>query len=97
MAILDTAFLKGLRKSLGKQLVFKKYGDKIVVTKYPDMSRVKRSRRQKLGTDLFRQAVAYAKGVLRDETKRKAIARRLRRGKTVYHAAISEFMKKNKA
>jgi hypothetical protein len=95
MAILETAALKGLRGQVGKQLVFKRYGDKTVVTRYPDMSRVKRSPRQKAGTSKFKHAVAYAKSIISDEKKRKAFAKKLRRGKSVYHADISEFMKKH--
>ena len=94
MAILDSPVLEGLRGHIGKQLVFKRYGDKTVVTRYPDMSRVKRSHLQKASTGLFKEAVAYAQSILRDEKKRKTFAKKLRRGQTVYHAAISQFMKK---
>jgi hypothetical protein len=39
MAIGNNLLLKELSGQIGKQLVFKRYGDKIVVSKYPDMSR----------------------------------------------------------
>ena len=95
MAILDSAVLQGARGQIGKQLVFKRYGDRTIVTRYPDMSRVKRSRLQKASTALFKEAVAYAQSILRDEKKRKAFAKKLPRRKSIYHAAISEFMKKH--
>ena len=95
MAILDSELLKHLRGHVGKQLVFKQYGDKTVVTRYPNMKRVKRSPLQKAGTRKFADAVAYAQSILRNPKKRKAFARKRRNGKSVYHAAISEYMKKN--
>jgi hypothetical protein len=95
MAILDSKVLEHLRGHIGKQLVFKRYGDKTIVTRYPDMSRVKRSRLQKEGTNQFKEAVAYAQSILYDANKREAFAKTLPPGKSIYHAAISEFMKKD--
>ena len=95
MGILKTSALEALRGQVGKELVFKKYGDKTVVTRYPRMNGIERSPRQKLGTSKFKEAVAYARSIIKDEKKRKAFAKKLRRGKSVYHAAISEFMKKH--
>jgi hypothetical protein len=85
--------LKSLSGKLGGQLVFKQYGSKTVVTKYPDMRRVKRSRLQKLKAQQFKEAVVYAKSILRDPKKRKAYAKKVKRGKTVYHTAIAEYLK----
>jgi len=39
MAISNSLLLKELSGQLGKQLVFRQYGDKTVVSKYPDNSR----------------------------------------------------------
>ena len=85
--------LKLLRGKLGKQLVFKQYGDTIVVTKYPKFRKKKRSPAQKANTSLFAQAVAYAQTILRDPKKYAAYKRRVKKGKTVYNTAISNFMR----
>ena len=42
------ASLQGISGKLGNQLVFKQYGDKTVVTQYPDMSRVKPAASKKI-------------------------------------------------
>ncbi len=41
MARLSKRFLGTIQGGIGRQLVFKKYGDKTVVASYPDMSKVK--------------------------------------------------------
>lgn len=85
--------LQGLRGRLGQELVFKHYGDKTVVTAYPDMSRVKRSERQKLENNRFKEAVAYAKAVLRDPVQKAAWQEKIGAGKSVYHAALRAWLR----
>ncbi len=58
--------LNAISGQLGKQLVFKQYRDKIVISKYPDMDGVKPSRKQKNGRNLFKEAVAYAQKIIRN-------------------------------
>jgi hypothetical protein len=88
--------LKDLRGQLGKQLVFKKYGDKTVVTSYPNMSRVKPSSKQKSNRSLFKDAVTYARNINRDDALKKKYLKKVNLGESVYHYAIKEFLKKNK-
>ena len=38
---------QGLSGQIGQQVVFKRYGKKTVVSRYPDMSKVKPSKKQK--------------------------------------------------
>ncbi len=85
--------LESLSGSIGKQLVFKVYGNTTVVSKHPDMSKVKPSRRQTEKQVLFKQAVAYAQSIIRNPEKRQAYAAKLPKGKSVYHAALQDFMK----
>ncbi len=47
MATLTNIKIQLLSGTIGKQLVVKQYVDKTVVSKYPDMSRVKARERQK--------------------------------------------------
>jgi len=88
--------LSALRGSIGKELVFKKYGDKTVVSRYPDMRRVKKTPLQKLGQGFFKDAVAYAQSIIRDPKKKAAYQKKLPKGSSVYHAAIKEFMNKSR-
>ena len=83
--------LKGFSGKLG-ELVVKQYANKIVITRLPDMSRVKKSELQKLRQDRFRQAVAYAQSIIHDPKKKASYAKKLRKGESVYHAAIKEFL-----
>jgi len=44
----------------------------------------------------FAKAVVYAQSILHDPVKKKAFAAKLKKGKSIYHAAIKEFHAKNK-
>ena len=90
------AALKGISGKLGKQLVFKQYGDKTVITLYPDMSRVKPSRKQKSNRNLFKEAVAYAKNINRTPALKQAYLKKVKNGGSVYHYAIKEYLQKHK-
>jgi hypothetical protein len=96
MAKIDDSLLKGLRGALGKQLVVKQWRDKVVVTKYPDMRRVKPSELQKIGRNLFAEAVAYASAINRNPIQKAAYLQKVKDGETVYHYAIKEYFEKNR-
>jgi hypothetical protein len=49
----SNALLKGFSGAIGKQIVVKQYGDKTVISKYPDMSGVKASPNQKKRRSVF--------------------------------------------
>ena len=90
------SFMEHVSGQLGKQLVFKRYKDKTVVTKMPDMSRVNPSPLQLLYKKDFKAAVAYARAINKDPEKKRAYAARLQPGKSVYNACIREFMKRRR-
>jgi hypothetical protein len=92
----NSILLHNLRGQIGKQMVVKQYGRKTVVTKYPDMSKVKPSKLQKAKRNDFAEAVAYAQSILHDSVKKKAYAKKLKKGVSVYQAAIREWMGKRK-
>ena len=46
MAISNSIFLQKLSGHIGKELVFKQYGDKTVVSKHPNMTKRKLSEKQ---------------------------------------------------
>jgi hypothetical protein len=92
----NSLLLRQMRGQIGKQFVVKQYGKKTVITAYPDMSNVKPSKAQKANRKNFAKAVAYAKDILHDPVKKKAFAAKLKKGESVYYAAMKEFHAENK-
>lgn len=84
---------KGLRGQIGQQVVFKQYGKKTVVSRYPDMSKVKPSKLQKKGRTRFAEAVAYAQSINNDPVKKARYAKKVKKGHTVFNFAIQEFLR----
>jgi hypothetical protein len=70
-------------------------GRKIVITKFPDMSGIVASAKQRVRRDLFREAVVYAKWILADPERKKAFRKSLprRKQRKVYQAAIQLYMR----
>ena len=85
--------LSGLSGQIGKTLIIKQYSYGTVVTKFPDMTGVKFSNRQKDEHNKFKEAVAFAREVLRDEKKRNTYEKKLKKGQNVYQRVISEYLK----
>ncbi len=96
MARLTNSFLENIRGGLGKQLVFKQYKNKTVVTSYPDMSQVKPSEGQKEGRKLFAEAVAYAKAVSQNAEQKAEYGKKVKQGESIYHFALKEYLAKCK-
>ena len=92
----DDSIFKGLSGTIGKQLVFKQYGDKTVVAAYPDMSKVKPSMLQTHNRGIFKEAVAYAKAILCDPERKQAYAQKVAKGKSIYRFAIKEYLRQQK-
>ena len=89
--------LKHLKGALGKQLVVKQYSDKTVVTKRPDMRRVKPNELQMLYKTLFAEAaVAYAQAINRDSQQRALYLQKVKKGQSVYQYALKEYLEKHK-
>jgi hypothetical protein len=93
--------LQGLSGRVGN-VIFKYYPQldngkgKTVVSKLPDMSGITASPRQEVRRGVFRQAVAYAKSVIRDPEKKAAYEQVLKPGQSVFNAALSNYMKRQK-
>jgi hypothetical protein len=85
---------EGISGKVGN-LVFKQYASGTIITKRPDRSKVKLSTKQKNANKNFKRAVAFAQGVLADPKKTKAYKALLKPGKSVYHTALADFLKKN--
>lgn len=97
MAVNKNGFLK-LSGQLNKELVFKQYGDKTVVSKYPDMSKRVLSPKQMQVNERLEKANHAAKAIMADEELSMAAQVRLNvtRNK-LYTALIKEYFKKEKS
>lgn len=77
--------------------ILKTYRYGTVISKIPDRSKVKLSAKQKKANKTFQEAVKYARAVKNDPEKSQLIKKRAaRKGVSVYHFALSEFLKGNK-
>ena len=85
-----------IRGAIGKQVVHKQYKRGEVVSKYPDMSKIVASSGQRGCRDLFKEAVAYARDINNDPEKKKAYQENIRKNRSVFNAAVSEYMKRAK-
>ena len=90
------SLLEVISGSIGKEVVFKRYKDKTVVSKFPDMSKVKATKRQKNQRKQITEANAYASTINRDPKLRAKYEKKLKPGESVYHYAIKEFFEKRK-
>lgn len=79
--------------AIGKEFVIKHYGDKVVIAKYPDMTKIKPNARQVKQRNLFKEAVQYAKEVYWDQARRLAWQAKLPKSKSVFNHAIKHYMK----
>jgi hypothetical protein len=90
-----SVLLHTMRGAIGKQIVVKQYGNKTVITAYPDMSNIKPSKLQQQKRKKFAAAIEYAQSIIRDPVKKAAYAKKLKRGARVYNAAIREFLSRH--
>lgn len=93
---LKSLLLHQIKGQIGKQIVVKQYGNKTVITSYPDMSKVKPSKLQQVKRKRFSEAVAYARAINNDPGRKALYARKLKKGQRVYNYAIKEYLKRNK-
>lgn len=95
MAIVtNNPFVQNASGSVGKQLVFKRYYDKTVISKMPDMSRRVLSEKQIESNERLRMANLYAKFIYKtEEGKLKARIRlKLPAHKSLFHALVKEYL-----
>jgi hypothetical protein len=96
MAITDNPLFKRVSGTVGDLIVYKKYYDKTVISKKPDMSRRVLSEKQKESNERMRLANLYAKyQYSTEEGKDKARSRlKLPAHKSLYHALVKEHLDK---
>lgn len=98
MAISDNPLLHRVSGSIGDLLVVKKYYDKTVISKKPDMSKRVLSEKQKEANERMVLANGYARFFYRnEEEKLKARIRlKLPAHKSLYHALVKEHLDQNR-
>ena len=94
--VFNNPLLQGARGKIGNGLVVKQYRQGTVISAFPQTSKKKKK------TDLqearqaqFAQAIAYAKHIVKNPTRKADYAATIPSGKKVYHAAIQEYLKNN--
>ena len=81
----------GMSGKIANQLVFKQYGDRTIVSKVPDMSRVKRSPKQTAANNKFREATIYARAQMTDPVAKAAYKAKATGMQRPYNVAIADF------
>ncbi|QHS63163.1 hypothetical protein [Chitinophaga agri] len=82
--------MKVLKSPATRKLMVKKIKGRSYVGKPPDMSHVVLSPAQLESNDRFAEAVQFARGIISDPVKKDAYKKR--RGSSVYHSAIRDYM-----
>ncbi len=90
--IKNNIILHGASGHIGKQVVIKQYAYGKVLSKFPDMSNIKPSKKQEEKRNKFSDAVAYAKGILKNEQLKNAYRQKLKGKQTVYHFALQQYL-----
>jgi hypothetical protein len=97
MATTRNILMTNTSGNIDKQIVFKRYGDKTVISKYPDMSRVRRSDNQKRMNDMMEAANEAARMIMYDEKlKMEAQVRLDVTTNKLYNALVREFFQIHK-
>ena len=81
-----------IRKSIIGEIVIKQYGDKTIVSKFPDMSNIIPSSSQKQKRSRFAEGVAYAKTINNSPVLKADFLKRVGAVKSVYQTALKEFL-----
>jgi hypothetical protein len=85
--------LRGLSGSFDKTIVIKNYRGKTVVCKYPRMRKVEPSEKQKRQAEKLKEAVAFARGVLKNEKLKVQYAQKAKKSLSLYHYLVQMHMK----
>ena len=97
MATTRSLIWNNSRGHLNKEIVFKQYGDKTVITAYPNMKKVKLSHKQKRMNDMMEAANKAAHDTMKDEKlKMEAQVRLNVTSNKLYTSLIREFIQLHK-
>lgn len=92
MAKSGSLFFEKAFGHVGRQFVFKQYGDRTLITKYPDMSKRVLSEKQLQNNLLMEEANVAARTIMADEAQRSAAQVRLNvTSNKLYTSLIREY------
>ena len=92
--IKDNYVVQGIKGRVGKLAVYKIINGKTFMTKYPDRSNVVYTKEQIEFRKIFAEAAKFASEIVNDPFKSSTYPRQGR--KSIYHCALSDFMKEYK-
>lgn len=87
----DNIITQGMSGNVGKQIVFKRYGNRTIVSKMPDMSNVKKSKKQKDQNLKFREAAGYARSQMANPVSKAEYQAKVKGMQRAYNLAIADF------
>lgn len=85
-----------MRGSIGKEIVVKKYGKKMVLTKFPDMRYIIPTVKQVERRKLFADAVAFAKKLMNNKEQVATMKLTIAKGQSIYQATIKFYLNNDK-
>jgi hypothetical protein len=86
--------LDDIRGKIGDYVLRRAPSGKLILSKAPDMSRVKWSKTQKENRQRFKEATAYAKAAMAEpEVRARYEKRATEEGKRPYNLALSDYLK----
>jgi hypothetical protein len=95
MAVLTGfSIFQGFSGKLGNQVVFRRRGNKTILSAYPHKTDKKPTEKQLAVQRKFRAASAYAKKVMNDPVLCELYKSRANNGKSVYNIIIADFFNK---
>ena len=93
MAKLNTTLpLDEVKKAMGKLLLVKQYKGKIVIAKYPDMGKVKPSKKQEESRTKFKEAIHYAQTILKDPAQKELYRTKVKADQPLYLFLLCEYL-----
>ena len=81
-----------IRGAIGKKYVIKHYRYGVIMTRFPDMTRIIASGKQRKCRNLFREAVAFAMSVMADPVQKEAYKKKLKVRYRLFNRLIKEYM-----
>ena len=92
----DSILHSFIRGAIGKEYVVRRYGNKHIISKYPNRSHVKPTRREEENRMRFKDAIEFAKKVMADESLTQEIKKLTSCGNYIYTAAIKYYFKQHR-
>jgi len=91
MAIIESSLFDSIRGKLGKQYVFKKYNNKIVIAVRPKKYKRTLSPIKELYEQRFKNAVQFARNIMHDKELSEPYRKRMKPTQRLYSFLISEY------